>query len=102
MVNKIRYIFKSEPVRWIERGVGVIVLNPKARSYHKLNESASFVWQRCNGMRSIGDIAMAFKNAYRVNACKAEEDIHDIITNFKNKGLVVLRKNKETLGSSSC
>jgi len=46
-------------------------------------------------VRDVGNIAAAFKNAYRVDVRKAGEDIFEIITNLRDARLITLRKSKK-------
>jgi len=86
------YPAKSEIVRWIERKEGVIILNPQTGLYHKLNRTATFIWQVCNGIRSIEEIIEEILRSYNISRDKAEKDVSSVINYFIKRGLIKLYK----------
>ena len=67
----------------LEREEGeIIVFHPSsARSFY-LNESASFVWEMCDGDRRISGIIAELSSAYPEQTSEIEEDVVEIIQLF--------------------
>lgn len=55
---------------------------------HILNGTAFLIWLYCDGKTTVQQIAEAIKGAYKNNAVN-QDDILNIIEDFKTKGLVV-------------
>lgn len=81
---------KSEKIRWIERKEGIIVLNPRKQIYHKLNESASYIWQICNGIKNIKDISSEVAKRYDINERRAQRDALVIVNYLSEIGILEL------------
>lgn len=93
MIDIKLYPAKSEKIRWIERKQGVIVLDPAKGIYHKLNQTATYIWQLCNGTRNIEDIYKLIAKEYNTNEDKIRRDISSAIYYLKRFGLIKLYKN---------
>ena len=66
----------------------LIVFNPASDTYFTLNRSAREVWELADGTRSASEIAAELANSYEVDLDRIREDIAEIITGFKETGLI--------------
>jgi len=67
-----------------------IVYNPDTKYVHVLNQTASFVWQHCDGSNSIDDILKNMKKGFDIssNERSVQSDISKIVNRFKELELV--------------
>lgn len=75
----------------LEREEGeIIVFHPSsARSFY-LNESASVVWEMCDGDRRISDIIAELSSAYPEQTSGIEQDVAEIIQLFIDQEVIEL------------
>ena len=90
------YPAKSEQVRWIERKEGAIILNQKTGMYHKLNDTATFIWQISNGTKTIEEISRIMAKENTIEEDRAKKDVCHIINYLKSVGLIKLFKDSKT------
>jgi len=57
-------------------------------SVYTLNETASFVWERLDGQRTLGEIKREVINAFEVDAEEAEQDLLDLVQQLASVGAV--------------
>ena len=68
---------------------GEMVLLDRGRHLvHQLNETASYIWDRCDGRHSIVAIAGELSAAFDVDACTAERDVALTVRQLEDAGLV--------------
>ena len=72
----------------------VVVLDRAAGYVHQLNETASCVWNRCDGAHSADDIAAHLAVTYDVPLAEVLSDVSATLADFRRLGLVV-----DSLGS---
>lgn len=84
------YPAKAEKARWIERKNGAILLDPQRGIYHKLNDTATYIWNACNGTKSIQKIYGAVANAYKISRPRAARDVNSIISRLSRAGMLKL------------
>jgi hypothetical protein len=68
---------------------GETVILDRARGLiHRLNGSASLIWDRCNGEREVADIAASVQAAFHVNLKSAEQGVRTAIQRLAQLGLL--------------
>lgn len=65
-----------------------VVLDRNGGRVHQLNQTASFIWNQCNGQVTIEDIAGQLAHAYDVDVEVATKDIRDAIEKFRELNLL--------------
>jgi hypothetical protein len=66
----------------------ILVLDRAGGLIHQLNETASFVWMRCTGDRSLAEIARELAGAFDVEVETAARDVASTVVQFRALGLV--------------
>ena len=86
---------KDEPVGPHSAGVleqavddDLIVFNPASDAYFTLNRSAREVWELADGTRSASEITATLAERYAVDVEKIRNDIAEIISGFRETGLI--------------
>jgi hypothetical protein len=68
----------------------LLLFNPQDLVVLYLNESASVVWQLCDGQRTISQIAELIAEAYPEAEKSILDDVQETILLFRDKGAVTL------------
>jgi hypothetical protein len=68
----------------------LLLFNPQDLVVLYLNESASVVWQLCDGQRTISQIAKLIAEAYPEAEKSILDDVQETIMLFRDKGAVTL------------
>ena len=68
----------------------VLLFNPQDLLVLYLNESASIIWQLCDGQRTIHQIAELITGAYPEAAASILADVEETIKLFTDQGAVTL------------
>jgi hypothetical protein len=68
----------------------LLLFNPQDLVVLYLNESASVVWQLCDGQRTISQIAELIAEAYPEAEKSILDDVQETIMLFRDKGAVTL------------
>jgi hypothetical protein len=66
----------------------MVVLDRRTERIHQLNTTASFVWDHCDGDRSVGEIADGIMEAFDVDSSTAAQDVAEIVKQFADLGLL--------------
>lgn len=66
----------------------MVVLDREGELVHQLNLTASFIWDRCDGRRSILQIGADLAAAFDVDLGTATEDVAATVSQFERLGLV--------------
>ena len=66
----------------------LIVFNPATDTYFTLNRSAREVWELADGTLSASEIAATLADRYGVDLEEIRDDIAEIITGFREAGLI--------------
>ena len=64
----------------------LVLYDPDRDIVHTLNETAWFIWERCE--RPSDDIAEALRNRYNVPAQNALNDVEHVLRQFHQIGLL--------------
>jgi len=67
----------------------LVVLDRKNDAIHRLNGTAAFVWQQCDGTRADARIAEQVTEKFDVSYEVAHKDVLRIIGEFASLGLLV-------------
>jgi hypothetical protein len=65
-----------------------LVLDRQRGQLHELNSTASFVWEACNGERSLDDIAAELAEIYEIDLAIARRDVELAVQQFVSCGLL--------------
>ena len=68
----------------------LLLFNPQDRVVLYLNESASVIWQLCDGQHTVQQIADLIAEAYPEAVPTILSDVQETVAMFKDKGAVVL------------
>lgn len=65
-----------------------VILDRQRNLVHELNETASYVWQRCDGEHSVAAIARDLVQAFDVEPETAKKDVAHVVQELDEVGLV--------------
>ena len=74
----------------------MVVLDRQGGLIHQLNQTASFIWDRCDGKSTVADITNQLAEAFDVDPKTSLKDIAAIVGQFQKLNLVEPRQ-KESL-----
>ena len=66
----------------------VVVLDRQAGLIHQLNQTASYIWDRCDGQSTVAEIANQLAAAFDVDANTAVHDVATAIMQLHRLGLI--------------
>jgi hypothetical protein len=66
----------------------LVVLDLEAEQVHQLNPTASFIWQRCDGQRTVGKIADELAGSFDVDPDTAREAVIGALRRLDELGLL--------------
>ncbi len=67
----------------------MVVMDKESEQIHQLNETASFIWQLCDGEHDRKQIAEELATAFDVDAETAETDVAETLNKLEEIGLLV-------------
>jgi len=67
----------------------MVVMDKQSEQIHQLNQTASFIWQLCDGDHDRQQIAEELAAAFEVDAETADADVADTLTKLEEIGLLV-------------
>jgi hypothetical protein len=70
---------------------GVLLLDTESGRIHQLNETAGFIWRRCQGAATPAEIASSMAQEYGVDHAVAARDVEELLAKLKALSLVVDR-----------
>lgn len=65
-----------------------ILFDQEDNQIHQLNSTAAFIWELCDGNRSIEDIANMVADNFDVSFSVALTDVKAVLTEFQKRRLV--------------
>jgi coenzyme PQQ biosynthesis protein PqqD len=66
----------------------ILLYHPGQTKTIYLNETASLIWQLCDGSRTVGEIAQLLKDAFPDGAESMEGDIEKALAGFEEHGAI--------------
>ena len=69
-------------------GEDSILLDIEARRYHRLNETAAFIWKALEQKASNADVVTGLMSEFEVSREKAEESVQRFLSELSDRGLV--------------
>jgi hypothetical protein len=66
-----------------------IVINPRRREVHLLNETATRVWQLCASPRTVDDLVTALGEEYDASADDVRRAVAELVDGLRDKSLLV-------------
>jgi hypothetical protein len=75
------------PARTIEGEA--LVITPHDSTLHTLNETATFIWDRADGTRTLGAIALEMIEAFEVDEATLRADAIEFVEEAVQKGLML-------------
>jgi len=73
-----------------------VVFDRKGRLIHQLNETAGYIWDRCDGMSTIRDISNRLAEAFGVGPEIAGKDSAAIVSQFQQLNLLEANPRRNT------
>jgi methyltransferase-like protein len=67
----------------------MVVMDKESEQIHQLNQTASFIWQRCDGEHERQQIAEELAEAFDVDAETAQQDVADTLEKLEEIGLLL-------------
>ena len=67
-----------------------IVVDPRSREVHLLNETAARVWELLASPHSLDELAAALGEEYDAPAVELRAGVEELIGGFRDKGLLVV------------
>ncbi len=65
-----------------------VLLNEEKGEIHQLNQTASFIWQCCNGNNSIDDIIHLLNDKFQTETINIESDVIETLATLKKLNLL--------------
>jgi len=66
----------------------MVVLDRTANLIHQLNQTASFIWHRCDGQYTAREIAAQLVDAFEIDLDTAEGSVKAALQQFEQLGLL--------------
>ena len=66
----------------------LVVYERESRAIHRLNDTAGFVWELCDGSRNVRQISTELPNRYAVSADRSLEVVVGTLRQLNRQGLV--------------
>jgi hypothetical protein len=67
-----------------------VLFNLSTNKLHSLNETASYIWQQCDGTNSVSSLVVLLKRSFAVKAEQAEADLCALLEGMYHAGLIEL------------
>jgi len=68
----------------------LLLFNPKSTNILYLNETASLIWQLCDGQRNVTELVSLLTETFPEAGTNIKKDVEDTITLFKKHGAISL------------
>lgn len=66
----------------------IVLYDPQRQTVHVLNATAAFVWERCDGTRTVTDLAAELAAVYHDRRDDIALDVRTVVNDFCSVGLV--------------
>ena len=65
-----------------------VILNREAGVLHRLNPTASFIWECCDGNSGVDDIVARLAKAYEVDFVSCRKDVNEVVLKLESLNLL--------------
>lgn len=89
MNQQQRYTTRSEEVTGKVIDGEAIIMNLADGSYYSLDGPGALIWERLQTGHALGQVATAMVERYAVDPGQAEADLHRLVTELVDEGLLV-------------
>ena len=90
MSENLTKIYKKNPgTPWQTIAGDTIVIDPTQQYSHEMDSTATFIWNRLDGLHSVNQIVDELCEEYSVARELATEDVLEFVSLLDGKGLVV-------------
>ena len=69
----------------------MLLVDTQNMQVHQLNRTASVVWEKCDGMHTVGDIIASLINEYDVKPEVAKQEVISLIAQLQDLKLIMSR-----------
>jgi len=66
-----------------------VILNRKTGMLHRLNPTASFIWECCDGTLGVDDIIARLASAYDVDLMTGQKDVSETLLKLESLNLLM-------------
>ena len=80
---------RNDKYIWREIDGETFVLAETGKKIITLNKVASFIWQKCDGRRSLGQIRDEILKKFKVNMEVAQQDLDRFVAEMKNHEMII-------------
>lgn len=77
---------------WKYEDEEVYILDATGESIHKLNRTASLIWELCDGSNTVGKIIQDITRAYEVDTVTATRTTVDFLETMVKKNLIEMKE----------
>lgn len=67
---------------------GAILYDPANDRVHSLNVTAAFIWNSCDGLRTLDGISRGLQEIASISEIQAAQDVREAIQKFREEGLL--------------
>ena len=65
-----------------------VILNREVGVLHRLNPTASFIWECCDGNSDVNDIVARLAKAYEVDFVTCRKDVNEVVLKLESLNLL--------------
>lgn len=82
--------YRAEGLQWCTLDEGALVTDPATRESWSLNPVGWFIWAHCDGDRDVGQLEIALRMAFGIDARTAATDLEEYLLDLEQLGLLQL------------
>ena len=65
-----------------------VVFDRRAERIHQLNQTAGYIWERCNGRSSMAEISVQLAESFAVDARTARKDVASVVSQLEGLNML--------------
>jgi hypothetical protein len=69
-----------------------IIVNPKSRLMHSLNEVGGFIWQKLSNPIKVDELIDSVISEYEIDKSQAQKDVTDFLEDLEKQKLIAVVK----------
>ena len=69
-----------------------VILDRRSQQIHQLNETGSFIWDKCDGATSVSEIIRSVTEQFDAEHDVATADVNRAVEELRDLGLLVIDK----------